>query len=1299
MTSADFAFSSRYAILNSIGKGGMGEVFLAHDNELGFDVALKFIQTATLNNPRMRKCFEREARAFNLLRHPGIVEIYDYGMNENEQLYIAMEYICGTSLHSLRDVDMPLCVVIDIICQILDALTLAHARGLVHCDLKAENVLVTMIDQRIVTKLVDFGLASLPYEASAMRDSAFGTPAYMAPEQILGQAGLVGACTDIYAVGIMLYELLSGILPFDEKTQFATMNAQVNSDVPDIVWQNHNWNISDEVRDALTSIVHTAMNKKAWCRYISAEEFKLALLAVPIEHEEFDEAVLQKLKTDLFSEKNADKPEQIVVNNISEKIVAVKEAENSIGFHFEKDGFGDESSCSKKSDIYEIYEDSFDAKFVATDSFFNEFVHQKEYAALTKDAERALIGFGRLRIISAGFGLGKTKFVRYFSMHALNGKFAVVSCAVKLYHTSNHKKRSSDEITLSLFQNMIAQLLALFPDSARKNEHNQTFMGWRSTDDDLLRELKTRIVSSVPLDELFGAVLCEFVQRLLTEICKEKPVLMVIDDLQRCGYVVYKLLDRLRSEVERLPVLILATYDEHELASHQMIGDEQINTLGIFKHQIVLKPLSDALMIQMLKTCAHIEDQLSSRIAQVSFGNPYYASAIVQNLTQSARLIRNQNGQLELAPDDEQALGVPRSVVQFFRKKLAEVALTQGTQCDLYREVLNCISVFGARMTFTELDVFWKNDEDQALSACWRKAVDSWIQVGMLYSIIERGGEKGVAFTEPWLVDVVQAEMLPRRVSALKAQAAMALVEACDHPDAWQSWRIAQLWRDADDMVSFIQCSQQSADSAVEAASLRFAYDRYSELAQIYDELLDMEMMPLDIVKAVSWPTVLVQGAELCLMLDKIGDFEKYCQRLKLWQEEFNVPACLAHIQRLNAKKQLRSGQYSRAAETARHSHESFSICNLPNEAARSQIVLADAQAGMNDPRNARQILQMTMTELDSNDDGVDKASLNIRLAEFEFFAGNINNAADMASQAVEQFHAVHALLDESRARFIRDIIEWVKYPDDEAYLKIKADYDVVASQGDEAAALRAQMFMLIVATLHGDKKLSQALAVPCDLKTPAAALLAGTQGCIRGINKLFQEEDDDADSEITMAIASFGPLNRRARAWCHTLLGIHTIVTRQLRKGVQAFERARNDFLALQDNIGFCTVLVGQSALAYACEQYDDAFSISLDVIRETRSYALHLLDCLSFPTHALSCMMSENLDRFQNCIPKKPALIPNLLRSAWIERMNNVVEVFGNREDCAACLEDIQNFLENMPCPATISPVPVYPSVEINM
>ncbi|MBQ9395173.1 MAG: serine/threonine-protein kinase PknK, partial [Proteobacteria bacterium] len=1256
-------------------------------------VALKIIQTATLNNPRIRKCFEREARAFNLLHHPGIVEIYDYGLNESEQLYIAMEYIRGTSLHKLRDVAMPLCVVIDIICQILDALSLAHARGLIHCDLKAENVLVTVIDDRIVTKLVDFGLASLPYDSSAMHDSTFGTPAYMAPEQILGQVSLIAPCTDIYAVGIMLYELLSGMLPFDEKTQFATMNAQVNCEIPEIAWQSHTWMVSDEVREALTQIVRTAMNKKPWCRYISAEEFKMALLTVPVVHEEFDAAVFEKLRSDLFPTHSGEPSGQIVVNNISEKIVAVKEAEDS-SVSSEKDSVSEDAI---KSDVSEIYEDSFDAKFVAADSFFNELVHKKEYATLTKDAERALIGFGRIRVISAGFGLGKTRFVRYFSTHALNGKFAVIDCPVQLYHTAKHKKRLPDEIDLLLFEKTIAQLLEVFQDSARKDGIKQTFAGWRATDDDLLRELKSRIAGELPLDEQLGQALGEFVQRLVVEACKVKPVLMLLDDLQRCGGAVYRLLERLRAEVERLPVLILVTYDEHELASHRALSVEQSEFAGLFKHQIVLKPLSEALMVQMLSTCAHIEPKLSFCIAQVSFGNPYYAAAIVQNLTQSSRLIKNQNGQLELAPDDEQPLGVPRLVVQFFRRKLAEVALTQGTQCDLYREVLNAISVFGIKMTFRELEVFWQNDEDQALSACWRRAVDSWIQVGMLYSFSERNGEKGVAFTEPWLVDVVQAEMLPRRISALKAQAAMALVEACDHPDAWQSWRIAQLWHDADDMVSFIQCCQQSADRALEVASLRFAFERFCDLADIYDELLDMDMMPLDIVKAISWPTFLVHGAELCLMLDRMGEFDMYCQRLKLWQEKFNVPACLAHIQRLNAKKQLRSGQYSRAAETARHSHESFSICNLPDEAARSQIVLADAQAGMNDPRNARQILQMTLTEINSHDANLDKASLNIRLAEFEFFAGNIETAASMASNAVDLFHSVHTLLNESRARFTRDMIEWVKCPDDAAYLKVKDDYDVIAAQGDEAAAFRARMFMLIIATLHGDKKTSQALAVPSDSKTPAAALLAGTQGCIRGINKLFQDEDE-AESDITMAIASFGPLNRRARAWCHTLIGVHTIVTGQLRKGVQAFERARNDFMALQDNIGFSTVLVGQSALAYACEQYDDAFSISLDVVRATRIYSLHTLECLAFPTLAMSCLMSGKLEQFKGCLPKKAKLIPNILYPLWHERMKEVVTAYANSEHCSAELDEIQNFMDNMPCPATNSSVSGYPSVEIN-
>ncbi|MBS7381718.1 MAG: serine/threonine protein kinase [Bradymonadales bacterium] len=274
-------FKSRYTLLEMLGHGGMGEVYVAHDDELGRDVALKLIHEETSAIPEMRMCFNREARAISLLHHPNVVDIYDFGTTETGQIYLSTELVHGDSLHGISACELPLCTILDLMVQLLEALELAHNRGLIHRDLKAENVLLTFMHGKLWVKLADFGLASLPTmldsTASLRDDTSFGTPGYMAPEQILHGTNYVGPCTDIYAAGILLYEALSGVMPFDRANALETMRAHLQAPLPKIAWRAHLRQTPESVRDALETVVGVALKKEPWLRFLTARDFSRAI--------------------------------------------------------------------------------------------------------------------------------------------------------------------------------------------------------------------------------------------------------------------------------------------------------------------------------------------------------------------------------------------------------------------------------------------------------------------------------------------------------------------------------------------------------------------------------------------------------------------------------------------------------------------------------------------------------------------------------------------------------------------------------------------------------------------------------------------------------------------------------------------------------------------------------------------------------------------------------------------------------------------------------------------------------------
>lgn len=213
------ATAGSYRILRQIGEGGMGAVYLGEHSMLGRPAAIKILLPAFSQNREMVGRFFNEARATTAIRHPGIVDIYDFGFLPDGAAFIAMEMLDGESLASrLQRVGrLPVGAAIDIGRQVAAALHAAHSRGITHRDLKPDNIFLVHdpeIGERV--KLLDFGIAKLVTEDAANRTRTgvvMGTPLYMSPEQCRGIAGL-DSRADLYSLGCVLYELVSGRPPF-----------------------------------------------------------------------------------------------------------------------------------------------------------------------------------------------------------------------------------------------------------------------------------------------------------------------------------------------------------------------------------------------------------------------------------------------------------------------------------------------------------------------------------------------------------------------------------------------------------------------------------------------------------------------------------------------------------------------------------------------------------------------------------------------------------------------------------------------------------------------------------------------------------------------------------------------------------------------------------------------------------------------------------------------------------------------------------------------------------------------------
>ncbi len=227
-----------YEILSALGAGGMGEVYRACDPRLGRDVAIKVLPAAFSADPDRLHRFEREARAAAALNHPNILAVYDIGTRDG-QPYVVSELLEGQTLRETLAGPLPVKKAVDYAIQICQGLAAAHEKGIVHRDLKPENLFITH-DGRL--KILDFGLAKLAESAGAAASASMratkvaettpglvmGTVGYMSPEQVRGEQ--VGPGGDVFSLGCVLYEMVSGRRAFSGGTPVETMSAILRDD-------------------------------------------------------------------------------------------------------------------------------------------------------------------------------------------------------------------------------------------------------------------------------------------------------------------------------------------------------------------------------------------------------------------------------------------------------------------------------------------------------------------------------------------------------------------------------------------------------------------------------------------------------------------------------------------------------------------------------------------------------------------------------------------------------------------------------------------------------------------------------------------------------------------------------------------------------------------------------------------------------------------------------------------------------------------------------------------------------------
>jgi serine/threonine-protein kinase len=268
--------ANRYRVARKLGAGGMGAVYEAVQEGLGRKVALKVLLPAYAENPEAVARFQREAQAAASLGHPNIVTVTDFGSDAGV-VFLVMEFLAGASLAQVIERERSLTQgrAAWIASQVLSALAVAHHAGIVHRDMKPDNVFLTEVSGvRDVVKVLDFGIARFTEQHGnssklTSTGAVLGTPAYMSPEQARGRA--VDARTDLYSVGVMLYEMLTGALPFQATNYHALLFAILEETPPALAA------LRQDLHPGLIAAVERAMARDIGTRFQTADELRAAL--------------------------------------------------------------------------------------------------------------------------------------------------------------------------------------------------------------------------------------------------------------------------------------------------------------------------------------------------------------------------------------------------------------------------------------------------------------------------------------------------------------------------------------------------------------------------------------------------------------------------------------------------------------------------------------------------------------------------------------------------------------------------------------------------------------------------------------------------------------------------------------------------------------------------------------------------------------------------------------------------------------------------------------------------------------
>jgi tetratricopeptide (TPR) repeat protein/tRNA A-37 threonylcarbamoyl transferase component Bud32 len=688
MSSLEHLQNGRYAVLKKLGEGGKGIVYKARDTVLNRVVAIKMLKSAASSDESYAR-FIREAQAVAKLNHPNIVSIYDIG-KENERQFFVIEFVDGMSLRGLMetypegkcDIQTVLRTAIDV----CGALQFAHSHGVLHRDVKPENILTT---QEGVAKLMDFGLAKMVGEPGVTKEGVIvGTVAYVAPENALGKGA--DQKSDLYSLGAVLYESVTGKPPFPGQDPVKIIFGHIHDYPVSPIRSN------PKVPQALSDCIMKLLEKEPSRRYQSAAELLQAL---------------RSIAEDFLREAYLPAHRAVVVP--SPRPVAVREV---------------------------------------------QLIDRAEELGLLREAvDKAASGQGGVFFLCGEAGIGKTRLARELGAYArLRGMHVLYGRCPALFRMDGvppyvlWKEIIKDYMEISTPEQLY-RVLGFYPAEVSV----------------LVPELKQKLGAfpqslSIGLgqerDRLFEAV-----WQFVTNISKEAPLLVVLDDLQWTDQSSLLLMHYMARGIYNRPLLIFGAYRDNEVDEQHPLTPvtTELNRDRLLS-SIRLERMSFDDVSEMIKRILEQDDvptEFLKLVHDKTKGNPFFVEEVVKSLKEEKILHREDN---KWKIKEVTRIEFPKTVKSLVKTRL-------GRLDDECQNALTMASFIGNDFTFDALCAVTGFDEVKAL-----ETMEKTLKTGLIKERVVRG-EDIYSFTDVIVRDVVHEEVSHLRHKKLHATIGSAL--------------------------------------------------------------------------------------------------------------------------------------------------------------------------------------------------------------------------------------------------------------------------------------------------------------------------------------------------------------------------------------------------------------------------------------------------------------------------------------------------------------------------------------------